>query len=76
MLVFVTLAKAPWAGGRETHAELSVVVRKGRKMLKQAAERLFAEMAVHTHTWMPCQPCCEAGRTVPTRGKIPELSLL
>lgn len=28
---------------------LSVVVRKGRKMLKQAANRLLAEMAVHTH---------------------------
>lgn len=40
MLVFVMLAKALWGGGRETHAALSVVVRKGRKMLKQAAESL------------------------------------
>lgn len=49
MLVFVMLGKALWGGGRETQAALSVVVRKGRKMLKQAADSLFAEMAVHTH---------------------------
>lgn len=49
MLVFVVLAKALQAGGREAHAVLSVVVSKGRKMLKQAANSLFAEMAVHTH---------------------------
>lgn len=47
--MFVMLAKALCGGGRETHAVLSVVVRKGRKMLKQAAESLCAEMAVHTH---------------------------
>lgn len=49
MLVFVMLGKALWGGGRETQAALSVVVRKGRKMLKQAANSLFAEMAVRTH---------------------------
>lgn len=62
MLVFVMLAKALRGGGRETQAALSVVVRKGRKMLKQAANSLFAEMAVHTHG-------CHAGPAVRQEGQ-------
>lgn len=65
MLVFVTLAKALWGGGRETHAVFSVVVSKGRKMLKQAAESLFAEMAVHTHG-------CHASPAVRQEGQHPQ----
>lgn len=65
MLVFVMLAKALRGGGRETHAAFSVVVRKGRKMLKQAAKSLFAEMAVHTHG-------CHASPAVRQEGQPPK----
>lgn len=59
-----------WGGGRETHAVLSVVVRKGRKMLKQAADRLVAEMAVHTHG-CHASPAVRQEAQPPARGKNP-----
>lgn len=71
MLVFFMLSKTSvgWGKGK-THAVFSVVVRKGRKMLKQEANANVC-WSICAHT---CMPPLLWGRRAPTKEQIPDCS--